>query len=230
MEREYRKPSPPPLVPEAMTREEPGAAALAAKRPEWRLSSPDGSEAIDLDLLQGLWTEAQYLRLTDAATRLLEFTDGHLEILPMPTDRHQVILRSLFLALFPFVQDRGGTLLFAPLRLRIRKDKFRDPDLLLVHDANDARRRNDYWRGADWVAEVVSPDRPGRDTLTKRLDYAEARIPEYWIVNPVDETVTVLVLDDDAYAEAGVFRRGERAASRALPGFAIGVDDLFDAR
>ena len=76
---------------------------------------------------------------------------------------------------------------------------------------------------------MVSPDRPARDTVTKRRDYAEARIPEYWIVNPVDETVTVLVLDGDAYAEHGVFRRGERASSAYLEGFSVSVAEVFDA-
>jgi hypothetical protein len=38
---------------------------------------------------QGAWTEEQYLRLTDHTNQLVEFTDGVLEVLPMPTDRHQ---------------------------------------------------------------------------------------------------------------------------------------------
>ena len=203
--------------------------AAAAERREVRISMPEEGAVIGPDVLQGLWTEEQYLRLTDDASRRLEFTDGRLEVLPKPTDRHQVILRFLFLALFPLVRDSGGTVLFAPLRLRIRKDKFREPDLLLLRDANDARRRNDYWRGADWVAEVVSPDRPGRDTVTKRRDYAEARIPEYWIVNPVDETVTVLDLGGGAYVEHGVFHRGQRAVSPCFEGFSVSVAEVFDA-
>ena len=198
-------------------------------RAGWRVVTADDGAAIDLDLLQGLWTEEQYLRLTDHVRRLLEFTDGRLEVLPMPTDRHQVVLRFLFLAMFPFVRDRGGTVLFAPMRLRIREGKFREPDLLLVRNAADLRRQNDYWRGADLVAEVVSPDDPERDTGTKRLDYAQARIPEYWIVNPIDETVTVLVLDGDAYTEHGVFRRGRPAESVCLEGFSVSVAEVFDA-
>ena len=201
----------------------------AARREGWRVVTPDDDAAIDLDLLQGLWTEAQYLRLTDHVRRLLEFTDGCLEVLPMPTDRHQVIVRFLFLALFPFVRDSGGTVLFAPLRLRIRDGKFREPDLLLMRNADDLRRQNDFWRGADLVAEVVSPEDSERDTRMKRLDYAQARIPEYWIVNPMDETVTVLVLDGDAYAEHGVFRTGQRAASVCLDGFSVSVAEVFDA-
>ena len=60
-------------------------------------------------------------------------------------------------------------------------------------------------------------------------DYAEARIGEYWIVNPLDETITVLTLAGDGYAEHGVFRRGQLADSVCLNGFALGVTDVFDA-
>ena len=206
------------------------AAAPAPRRPDGlRIVAPDDSTAADPPPLQGPWTEAQYLEWTERGNRLLEFTDGHLEILPMPTDRHQSILKILFLALLPFVEDRGGTVLFAALRLRIRGGKFRGPDLLALRDAADPRRRNDYWLGADLVMEVVSPDDPRRDVEDKRADYAEAGIPEYWIVNPVDETVTVLALTDGEYTEHGVFRPGERADSPSLPGFSIAVRDVFDA-
>ena len=85
----------------------------AAHREGWRVVPPDGSAAIDLESLQGLWTETQYLRLTDHLRRLLEFTDGRLEVLPMPTDRHQVISRFLFLALFPSSHDSGLTMIRA---------------------------------------------------------------------------------------------------------------------
>ena len=203
---------------------------VAAKRPGLRLTAPDSRADIDVEPLQGLWTEAQYLRLTDHARLLIEFTDGRLEVPPVPTDRHQAISQFLFLALSPFVAARGGKVRYAPLRLRIRDGKFREPDLLLVRDAGDPRCRDDYWRGADLVVEIVSPDDPGRDTRTKRRDYAEARIPEYWIVNPLDETITVLTLAGGEYAGHGVFRRGGQARSAGLDGFAVGVAGVFDAR
>ncbi len=202
----------------------------AAHPDEWRPVTPGGGESIDqLSLLES-WTEAQYLQLTDRCRRLLEFTDGHLDVLPMPTDQHQVIVRFLLLALFPRARELGGTVLFAPLRLRIRDGKFREPDLLLVLDANDPRRGNEFWTGADLVVEVVSPDDPGRDTRDKRPDYAEAGIPEYWIVNPLDETVTVLELRGTAYAAHGVFRRGQQADSVCLGDCSLGVASMFDAK
>lgn len=194
-----------------------------------RVVDADNDTVLNLDLLQGQWTQAQYLTLTDYSRRLLEFTDGYIEALPMPTDRHQVILRFLLFKLFAFVQPLGGTVLFAPLRLRIREGQFREPDLLLVRDADDPRRQNRYWLGADLVVEVVSPDDPERDTRVKRAEYAEARIPEYWIVNPMDETVTVLTLAGEAYAEHGVFRRRDEASSVLLEGLTLQVDEVFDA-
>src|ERR1700722_20387889 len=67
---------------------------------------------------QGLWTEEQYLVLTDHRNRLIEFTDGFLEVLPMPTDKHQSILKFMFLAFFRFVEIPGGKVQFSPLRLQ----------------------------------------------------------------------------------------------------------------
>lgn len=49
-----------------------------------------------LDLIQGLWTETQYQRLTDQTNQLIEFTDRSIEILPMSTRTHQLILTFLY--------------------------------------------------------------------------------------------------------------------------------------
>lgn len=178
---------------------------------------------------QGAWTEEQYLVFTEGTNRLIEFTDGRLEVLPVPTDRHQTILQFLLFAFVHFVVPRGGKVHFAALRLRIRARKFREPDLLLLRSASDPRRQNRFWTGADLALEVVSDDKPERDLVEKRGDYAEGKVPEYWIVNPDTETITVLSLEGDAYREAGVYKRGDTATSVLLEGFSVSVADVFDA-
>ncbi|GAB4111711.1 MAG: Uma2 family endonuclease [Roseiflexaceae bacterium] len=196
-----------------------------------RLSWEQGGELVlSLDPLQGYWTETQYLLLTDQTQRLLEYTDGLLEVLPMPTEHHQAILEWLFLALRAFVEQIGGKVRFAPLRLQIRDGKYREPDILLVCDANDPRRQNRYWLGADLVVEIVSADDPERDTQVKREDYAEAGIREYWIVNPIEQHICVLVLEDQHYHEYGVYQRGSAAHSLLLAGFSVNVDAVLDAQ
>jgi Uma2 family endonuclease len=115
------------------------------------------------------------------------------------------------------------------LRVQLRPGKYREPDLLLVLDQTDPRNQEALWFGADLVMEVVSPDNPERDTRVKRVDYAEGGIPEYWIVNPLSESITVLRLEGTQYVEHGVFRRGDQATSALLPEVAIPVDAVFDA-
>lgn len=178
---------------------------------------------------QGSWEEGDYLWLTDRTNRLIEFTDGSIEVLPMPTDDHQLFSQYLFLAFLAAIQKQGGIIQYAPLRLQIRARKYREPDLMLLLDASDRRRGKQYWDGADLVIEIVSPDNPARDLVEKRRDYAKAQVPEYWIVNPRDETITVLRLQERAYVEHGAFARGDSATSALLTGFAVDVAALFDA-
>ena len=194
-----------------------------------RIVGQDNDTVLDLRPIQGMWTEEQYLAMSDHSRRLLEFADGFIEVLPMPTDKHQAISQFIFLALLAFIQRLGGKVQYAPLRLQIRPGKHREPDILLVRDANDPRRQNRYWLGADLVVEIVSPDDPERDIKVKRIDYAEAGIPEYWIVDPEDETIAVLWLEGESYTERGLFHRGEIATSILLSGFELPVTDVLDA-
>jgi len=141
----------------------------------------------------------------------------------MPTFTRQSILLFLYEMLRAYLKPRGGVVMVAALRLRVRPGKFREPDLLLLRDRTDRRCQDRYWEGADLVVEVVSPDNPDRDLVEKRADYAEAGIPEYWIADPRDETVRVLSLRGAAYVEHGVYRRGDTATSALLAGFAAEV-------
>ena len=205
--------------------------AVDVRQANLRMRWEEGDELVlSLDPLQGHWTEEQYLLLSDQTNRLLEYTDGYIEVLPMPTDKHQAISRRFFFVLFAFVQRLGGTVFYAPLRVQVRSGTFREPDLLVLLDEHDPRRQNAFWLGADLVVEIVSPDHPERDTEEKPVDYAAAGILEYWIVNPLEDTISVLVLEGDAYAEYGVFRRSEYAVSKLLDGFTVSVDELLDAK
>lgn len=91
-----------------------------------KITRSDGLE-VDLAPLQGLWTEQQYLRLTEQTNHLIEFTDGSIEVLPMPTSRHQTILLLLYERFKTAVQPIGGKVLVAPLRLRLRQASFATP-------------------------------------------------------------------------------------------------------
>lgn len=116
------------------------------------------------------------------------------------------------------VQQLGGTIRFVPLRLRLWPGKFREPDIMLLRCA------------ADLVVEVVSENDPERDLSTKRREYAQAGIPEYWIVDPRNETIAVLCLAGANYALHGQFGAGDSAASATLPALRVPVSAVFAAQ
>lgn len=194
-----------------------------------------GQPAWDLALLyppQGQWSEEEYLRLTDHTRRLVEYTDGQIEVLSMPTIEHQFMVEFLFLALRNFVaQSKLGNVHFAGVRVYVDSKKYREPDVVFCSTARYARSGTRYYDGADLVMEVVSDDPASqqRDREQKPSDYAEGGVPEYWIVDPLLQKVTVLTLQGSAYVEHGVFLPGQTATSKLLPGFAVSVTDVFAA-
>lgn len=188
---------------------------------------------------QGDWNESDYLTL--ATNRLVELSDGRLEVLPMPTEWHQWIVAFLFRRLSEFVAlHDSGVCLFAPVRVRVASGRFREPDIVFMRKSHSARRSNRFWDGADLVMEVVSDDDPDRDWVIKRREYEEAAIPEYWIVDPRDRSITVLCLD----ASSGRYRPADAgqpdrespltpvaessARSRLLPGFSVPIRETFE--
>ncbi len=180
---------------------------------------------------QGEWTEEEYLALD--SNRLIEFTDGVLEFLPMPKPSHGLISRFLADHLRAHVNSRRlGDVFWAPISVRLRPGIMREPDVFFV-TPNRIVNLDDAVDGADLVVEIVSAGgaNRARDYRQKRSEYAEAGIAEYWIVDPETETITVLTLPAAAneYTEHGIFRAGESATSVLLPEFTVGVAACFAA-
>src|SRR5947208_7943137 len=145
---------------------------------------------------QGNWSVEEYLALS--TNHLVEFSDGFVEVLPMPTMAHQWIVTFLWKALEKFTGGwaKLGLALTAPLRVELWSEKIREPDIVFMLTAHKERAHNEFWNGADLVMEVVSddPEDRRRDLVTKRAEYARARIPEYWMVDLKLRQITVLRL------------------------------------
>ena len=177
---------------------------------------------------QGNWSESDYLALD--TNQPVEFSHGFVEFLPMPKFLHQRILKVLFKALEAFVTARNlGEVYFTGVRLRLQAGKYREPDVLFMRAERADQITDEYWDGADLVMEVVSTgdEARRRDLTQKREEYAQAGIPEYWIVDPELDQITVLTLDDQTYVVHGEFKLGEQATSKLLPGFAVDVTSVL---
>lgn len=177
---------------------------------------------------QGDWTEEDYFKLN--AEQRIEYLNGCLVFLPIPTRSHEHIVRFLFRMIDAFAQQsKLGEAYFPGYRMRTVDLAYRLPDILFA--LNNRRHDEQFVYGADIAIEVISPGREDRqrDLTEKRTEYAAAGIPEYWIVDPEQQTITVLILDGDAYRTHGAFKPGDTATSLLLPGFNIDVTACFAA-
>lgn len=130
-------------------------------RPAWEIAH--------LFPMQGEWTEQEYLDLTNATNRLVELSNGTIEVLPPSTRTHQMIIAYLYRLLFEVIEARGlGSVLVAALRVRLWEGKMREPDLVVMLAEHRDREHDAYFDGADLVIEIVSDDDPKRDLVTKR--------------------------------------------------------------
>lgn len=178
---------------------------------------------------QGQWNECDFLRFH--TNRMAELVAGRLEILPMPSWIHQLIVKLLIELIEQQIRanELGGVLLFAPLPTRLFPGTIREPDVLYVAPENVPKLPIKYPDKIDFAIEVVSEGEEARrrDYEQKRVDYARAGVAEYWIVDPEDELITVLSLRGDAYELIGEYRSGDVASGHYFSGFSVDVNQVL---
>ncbi len=102
-----------------------------------------------------------------------------------------------------------------------------EPDIAFVRKARLHLVKRGHVKGPpDLAVEIVSPDSVERDYEKKRAQYEEAGVPEYWIIDEMEETVILLRLGPSGKFREVRPRKGE-LHSRALPGFWIRPEWLW---
>lgn len=110
----------------------------------------------------------------------------------------------------------------------------RKPDLLVMQPEHLAEAKQAIKLGMSapaFVAEVVSPgkeesDNYLRDYVWKRQQYQDWQIPEYWIIDPHREKVTVLTLVDEVYQEV-VYSGESKIVCTAFPALVLTAEQIF---
>ena len=156
----------------------------------------------------------------------VELITGALVAMTPQGSRHAVVIQRLTAAL---VRAVGDDLAVRPqLPLTLSEDSEPEPDLAVVR-TSDAPLEGPHPRGALLVIEVAG-DSLRFDRQSKRVLYAGAGIPEYWIVNLAEAAIEAHSDPDPVtglYRSSAVVRAGETVVSRTLPDLAIDVARLF---
>ena len=177
---------------------------------------------------QGSWTYDDYATLPYDG-KYYEIVNGVLLMTPTPTPEHQDIVGEIYAALRTHVKLAGrGRVLTAPLDVVLSPKNTFQPDVVVILNAHLDRIGAKKIIGApDLVVEVASPSTATYDRITKYEKYAQAGIPEYWLVKSSSRTVELLVLEGGEYRSLGIFRVEQTLPSRIVPEFPVDVAQFF---
>ena len=150
-----------------------------------------------------------------------------------PRPLHQRVIFLISNVLGNFLNDHNqGTAIGAPIDV-ILPGKLGDPeqpDILCIRSERLHIIGETLIDGApDLVMEVLSPSNPAHDRSLKYQLYAEAGVPEYWIIDPHERRVEVFVLRGRDYELLGRYGDDDTARSEVLEGFAFKPDEVFPA-
>lgn len=178
------------------------------------------------------YTYADYLTWPDDGR--YELIDGEAFLMaPAPLIEHQEVAGEVFRQLANQLDSQPCRPYIAPVDVRLPHkdeadaaiDTVVQPDVLVVCDPTKIDRRG--VRGApDWLLEVLSPSTAAHDQIAKRRTYERAGVREYWLVHPVDRTLTVYVLDNGQYGRPEIYELKDETPICVLPGVSIAWDAL----
>lgn len=175
----------------------------------------------------------EYLAFDDGTEKLYELFNGELIEVP-PESGFNVEIATFLLLQFALIvghrRVRGHG-----LELEVRGEpRNRYPDLTVIREEHIQQLKNRNTIRLEMnppllVIEVVSPGelQRDRDYIAKRMQYQDRGIPEYWIVDPQLETVLVLELVNNVYAEIGTFRESDRIPSTQFKELNLTPEQIF---
>jgi Uma2 family endonuclease len=160
-----------------------------------------------------------------------------LEMSPAPNRWHQELSTTLIRELIYFFESDICGLYTAPFDVRLKDSKKQpkkdsdyntvvQPDICVVCDRTKLDDKG-CAGSPDLVIEILSPGNSKREMRTKFRIYEENKIPEYWIVEPANQTIFVYVLQDDTYIGLAPLTTDDKMNSKLFPKMKFPIKNIF---
>lgn len=177
----------------------------------------------------------EYYAYDDGSEIRYELEDGELVAMPPESIFNSDVSRRLLFGLYKFIPHH--LLAYKEIMIEVsgRRAKVRIPDLLVLGEecraALETTKRGTITHDMPpplIAIEVVSPgtENEVRDYRFKRSEYAARGIAEYWIVDPVQNKITVLSLVEGFYEEF-IYTGDDLIKSAVFPEIEIKVSDIL---
>ncbi len=179
------------------------------------------------------YTYEDYVLLPDDGRRK-EIIDGELYVTPAPVIKHQAVSGNLYFLLRLHLREHPvGRLFSAPCDVIFSDSDIVQPDIIYVSNERSGIITDKNIRGApDLLIEILSESYRRNDEVIKRKLYERYGVDEYWIVDPVVETIKIYRREASAYQRVAELSNesGDVLSTPLLPELRIPLSDVFSAR
>ena len=177
-------------------------------------------------LKENIYTTADIYALPDGERA--ELIDGQIYDMAPPSTMHQRLVHLFDRCIGNYIASNNGIceIFPAPFAVFLNKDDrtYVEPDISVICDPSKLDDKG--CNGApDWIIEIVSPSSQRMDYMTKLFKYRTAGVREYWIVNPVTETVQTYCFDETE--DFGQYTFEDDIPVGIYPGFKINIMELL---
>ena len=158
-----------------------------------------------------------------------ELYDGEVIVVALPFSRHQRVAQHIGQVLIDYETSTGGLVFSVPIDIVFSDYDVLGPDLVFFRkERRHLVKMREATRAApDLAVEVLSRSTARRDRGRKMEVYAQYAVPEYWIVDPVANTLEIYVLHGGAYSLAGEFDSDSDVQSPTLDGLSFNTCRIF---
>lgn len=174
----------------------------------------------------------EYFRIRENSEELLEYIDGLVYMSPSPTTKHQRISGKLFLKLGNFLAGKDCEVFHAPFDIELKNEKVEGtkiviPDISIICEKSGFTESR-YIGVPSFIIEILSPANQSHDLITKLNLYMKYEVKEYWIVNPLLNSVTVYSLNnEEMYEQHDMKTESGIITSKFLQGFSVELQEIF---
>jgi Uma2 family endonuclease len=154
---------------------------------------------------------------------------GEIIMTPMASPFHQGIAGNLTDRLRPFVRSNRLGKILNSVDILFNDDEVYQPDLSFVKQSKiEGVKKDKIETLPDLVVEILSPSNAYYDLSHKKAVYAQYGVEEYWIIDPIAETIEILVNENGLYRTEALLRKPASLESAMFPGFSMTVEEVFE--
>jgi Uma2 family endonuclease len=173
-----------------------------------------------------------YFKIREKTEQLMEYIDGFVYMSPSPSTKHQRVSSKLHIKLGNFLEGKHCEVFHAPFDIELKSERLEGtkiviPDICIICDKSGFTESR-YIGVPNLIIEILSPSNQSHDLITKLNLYMNYGVNEYWIVNPMLNSVTVYSLNHaemyeqfDMKADSGII------TSKFLNGFSVELKAIF---